>query len=226
MRCKTPAGQQALDRLAAKLAPEEGPISIRVVNVAAVNAAAFPGRQIVLFNGLIQDAESPDELAGALGHEIGHLHRRDPTVGVIRDLAIGLLIGGSNGSALERKLLSTRYGRGQERGADQFAIDALRHANISPEPTAQLFARLGREEKNTAYGNALLGYVASHPMSAAREQSFKASSRPGHRYARSMTYDDWLAIREICEAPVASDQAAPVAASARKKKRRKRSAAS
>jgi hypothetical protein len=36
-------------------------------------------------------------------------------------------------------------------------------------PTADFFARLGREEKDTPYGNALFGYVASHPMSAARE---------------------------------------------------------
>jgi predicted Zn-dependent protease len=40
---------------------------------------ALPGGKIYLLNGLLQKAQSTDELAGVVAHEMGHISRRDHT---------------------------------------------------------------------------------------------------------------------------------------------------
>jgi predicted Zn-dependent protease len=47
-----------------------------VVNTKDVNAFALPGGYIYVNRGLIEQADKLDELAGTLGHEIGHVVRR------------------------------------------------------------------------------------------------------------------------------------------------------
>lgn len=42
-----------------------------------VNAVTLPGGRIVIFSGLLKAATSPDEVAGALGHELGHVRHHD-----------------------------------------------------------------------------------------------------------------------------------------------------
>jgi Zn-dependent protease with chaperone function len=41
------------------------------------NAFALPGGKVYLFDGLLAKAENPDEIAGVLAHELGHLKHRD-----------------------------------------------------------------------------------------------------------------------------------------------------
>jgi predicted Zn-dependent protease len=43
------------------------------------NAFALPGGRIYLLNGLLQKAESADEIAGVIAHEMGHVSHRDQT---------------------------------------------------------------------------------------------------------------------------------------------------
>ncbi|RYD83586.1 MAG: peptidase M48, Ste24p, partial [Sphingomonadales bacterium] len=67
--CRAPAGQKALDDLAHRLSPAGRPIRIGVVDIPVVNAVALPGGRILIFRGLIDEAQSPDEVAGVLAHE-------------------------------------------------------------------------------------------------------------------------------------------------------------
>ena len=43
------------------------------------NAFALPGGKVYLFSGLLAKAQNPDEIAGVLAHELGHLRHRDNT---------------------------------------------------------------------------------------------------------------------------------------------------
>lgn len=197
--CSTPQGEAALKALAARL-HQSSDVTIRVVRAPMINAVAFPGEQIVLFDGLIQSARSPDEVAGVLGHELGHVAHRDGMESLIRQYGLSLLFGGfdSNVSGYGNALLNARYSRKAEAGADGYAIGQLEGANISPRPTAALFARLAKEEALPGNTARLFGYLSSHPLSRARQQRFAASFKPGVAYTPALSPAQWKALRTMC----------------------------
>ena len=100
------------------------------------NAFALPGGMIYLFNGLLAKAENPDEIAGILAHEFGHLSHRDGTRNLIYNggmsFLIGLLFGDITGSGAlifaSRSLVTASYSREAEQDADTFAIEAMQQA--------------------------------------------------------------------------------------------------
>jgi predicted Zn-dependent protease len=198
--CTAPAGQRALDRLAGRLALPGSRVRVRVVDLGLVNAVTLPGRQVVLFRGLLGAARSPDEVAGVLGHELGHVENRDVMTGLLRDFGISLLIGGADGGKVANALLSSRYGRAAERAADAHAIAALARADISPADTAAFFDRLGKREPGAVAGR-LLTYLSTHPLSAERRRAFVAATRRAPPYRSAMSVGEWQALRQICERP-------------------------
>jgi len=198
--CAAPAGQRALDRLASRLAVPGSPVRVRVVDLGLVNAVTLPGRQVVIFRGLLGAARSPDEVAGVLGHELGHVDNRDVMTGLLRDFGISLLIGGADGGKIANALLSSRYGRAAERAADAHAIGALARADISPADTAAFFDRLGRREPDAVAGK-LLTYLSTHPLSAERRRAFLTATRRAPPYRPAMSAEEWQALRAICARP-------------------------
>ncbi len=197
--CSTPQGEAALKALGARLQQGDN-VSIRVVHAPMVNAVAFLGGQVVLFDGLIQNAQSPDEVAGVLAHELGHVAHRDGMESLIRQYGISLLLGGFDGnvSGYGNALLNARYSRKAEAGADGYAIGRLQAANISPRPTAALFARLARQDAEPGNAGTLLNYLSSHPLSSSREQAFNASARNDAAYRPALDAAQWQALRAMC----------------------------
>lgn len=196
--CSGAAGQQALNRLATRLTIEGKPVHVRVVDLGMINAAALPGRQIVIFEGLLKQAKSSDEVAGVLGHEIGHVEHRDPMTAIIRDFGLGLLIGSAEGGRIAQGLLSSRYSRAAERNADAYSIDSMAQAQISPVATAAFFQRMEREEAQLSPAAKVMSYMASHPLSAERRQRFAHGVRKDATYHPSLTPAEWEALRTIC----------------------------
>jgi hypothetical protein len=82
-------GRAALDKLIGRMEANAGlPIRIKtaVVRRDEANAIALPGGHIYVFDGLIQKSNTPDELAGVLAHEIGHVANRDGTRSILQAL--------------------------------------------------------------------------------------------------------------------------------------------
>lgn len=196
--CTAPAGAAALKTLAARLGMKDD-VDLRVVDVPMVNAVTLPGGHVVLFSGLLRQSDTPDEVAGVLAHELGHVENRDVLESLVRQLGLSVVLGGLDGNVggYTNALLSASYSRGAETRADGFAIDALAQARISPKPTAAFFQRLSRHEVKVEGANALLGYLASHPMSSEREQRFAASAGKV-TYTPALDAAQWKALREIC----------------------------
>jgi Zn-dependent protease with chaperone function len=198
--CDGQGGQAALDLLAAKLSPRPGELRIRVADLKMVNAVALPGGTIVLFDGLLRQADSPDEVAGVLAHEIAHVENRDVTRALIRQYGLGLLLvgfGGTTGGNLET-LLAADYSRDAEGQADGDAITALQRAQISPVPTARFFDRLTKLESGLGRFGEVLTYVSSHPQSTSRRERFLRSAQPGRRYRPALDTAEWNALKGIC----------------------------
>lgn len=201
--CKGRAGQDALDRLAIRLSTDGRPVTVRVIDRDMVNAIALPGRQVILFSGLLDKAKTPDEVAGVLGHEIGHVANRDVMAGLIRSFGLSLLIGGADGGAIAQTLITSRYSRATETSADGEALARLARANISPAPTATFFGRLAQVEDGLGHVATALSYVASHPLSREREQRFAQAAQTGHVYQPALAPADWRALRAICRKSLA-----------------------
>lgn len=215
--CRTPEGDAALKALIAKVDPEGQARTIEIANIPMVNAIALPGRRIILFDGLIAEAKSPDEVAGVLGHEMGHVEHRDTMAALLRQLGLSVLLGGMNGTAGSNlnALLSLSYGREAEHTADLSAIERMKAANISPLPTADFFQRLdplnddrrddkkagkdGAEESVESEAAEAANWFGSHPTSRSRAELFTKAHVKGRTYAPALSSDQWKALKTMCK---------------------------
>ncbi len=197
--CETPASRAALERLTGQLAQGTELRQVAIAHVPMMNAVTLPGGRILIFDGLIQKAQTPDELAGVLAHEIGHVRHRDTVNALIRQLGLSVVLGGLDGNVggALNGLLAMSYSRDAERAADGFSIAALRQADVSPVATARFFDRLGRMAGGEKMER-LTGWMASHPVSADREQAFSGSAVKGHAYRPALDAKQWAALRNAC----------------------------
>jgi beta-barrel assembly-enhancing protease len=199
--CNGPGGQAALNALTARIEPKNDDIKVRVVNINMVNAVTLPGGNIFVFRGLLQEAKSPDELAGVVGHEIGHVRDRDVMQALLRQMGLSVLLGGANtnvGGSINAMVSST-YSRDAETKADAYSIKAMKQANVSPMDTAAFFSRLAEMEKSLGKSKVALGYLSSHPMSDIREKAFKNSEVKGAPYSAAITPEQWRALIDSCK---------------------------
>lgn len=198
--CNGAEGQKALDALVRRIDPKAAELRVRIVNVDMVNAAALPGGQIVVFRGLLQEAKTPDELAGVLGHEIGHVRNRDVMQALLRQMGLSLLLGGVGGDVggALNSAISASYSRAAESRADDYAINLMQRSRVSPVATAKFFERMAEEEKKLGKGAIAFSYISSHPLSEERRKVFLNSAQKGSEYAPAATPQQWRAIVDAC----------------------------
>ncbi len=171
-------------RLVAQTSDEGFDFHFHVVNMKQPNAFALPGGNIYVSRGILALANSEDEVAGVVGHEIAHVVGRHTggritagaplkiitgipaaVTGIISP-AVGNLIGGIGG--LTEGLLLSPYDRNQERAADRFGLELAAKAGWDPGALAEILHALEREED--LEGNASRGFdfFASHPKTPER----------------------------------------------------------
>jgi len=146
----------------------------------SVNAFALPGGYVTVNSGLLEAAESGEEVAGVIGHEIQHALLRHGTKRILRELGgsmvLSLLTFGGEPTgigALSGRLTSLAYDRGQESEADVRGVDLLVRAGVDPRGLARFFERLSREGGPTP--PALL---STHPDPGERSQLALRAAAP------------------------------------------------
>ena len=205
--CSTPDGDRALQRMVARAEAVSNlhlPLTVRVLDHEMINAFALPGGQIVIFRGLIEKADSPEEVAGVLAHEIGHVVNRDPTRIALRSAGsaglLGLLLGDFTGAtvtvALSEALLRSGYQREAEAAADDFANAALSAQGLPTKPFAGFFLKLGEGADERPE---FLSHLATHPDLSGRAAKAEAADQIGDRpFTPALNDQDWVALQEIC----------------------------
>lgn len=129
------------------------PWTFRVLDDPAVNAFALPGGFVYVTRGLLTHLNSEAELAGVLGHEVGHVTARHGavklrktnvarrSVGVFRVVDPGLRhIGGFAAGVAGLALL--KYSRDDEYQADDLALRYVAAASYDPAGVPEVFAVL------------------------------------------------------------------------------------
>ncbi len=170
----------ALDKVLERLKPhiKEYPHEFQffIVDNHVVNAFALPGGYIVVHTGLLLSAESAEELAGVLAHEISHVTERHSIERIISSLGIvvvanvflgdvsGLLEMAVQGASM---LGMSQFSQSQESAADTTGFLTLKDAQISPHGFTSFFERMQkqREEKMGDLKNVeeLTNFFSSHP---------------------------------------------------------------
>lgn len=210
-RCTDPTGLAALARLVARLKPAGDfvePVSVEVVDTAAVNAVTAPGGRIAIFRGLIDRAVGADEVAGVLAHELSHVTLRHPTKALLRQMGVSLIaraLGGDVGNVADLAGL-LRSSRRAETAADAGAVDLLRAAHVSPAGLATFFLRLDTDDRRKprdAVGRVVdvaADYGATHPGLRDRQATIAAALPRAGRVTPALDATDWTALRAICRA--------------------------
>lgn len=195
--CDDAAGQAALGALVGRITAADPTIDVRVVRLNMVNAVTLPGGRIVIFDGLLKAAKSPDEVAGVIGHELGHVRHHDVTEALVRQLGLSVLLGGLEGhvGGYTNALLATAYSRTAEAKADRFSMALLQRAAVSPVPTAAFFRRLSHGADGA---ERMLAYLNTHPVSADRARQFEASADKHLTYRPTLDATQWTALKGIC----------------------------
>lgn len=201
--CDGSEGRAALKGLAQALTPAEISVETFVLDHKMVNAFALPGGYVVLFRGLLDAANDPDEVAAVLAHEIGHVASRDPTRHALRSAGsigvLGLIFGDFAGGAavlfLAERLISAQYSQQAEARADAYAHDRLKAAGITPAALGSMF-RTMRDQHGDA--SSVTAHFLSHPLLGARIDAAEAAVEPEAAYGPSLTSGEWAALQEIC----------------------------
>jgi beta-barrel assembly-enhancing protease len=151
----------------------------RVVDSRQVNAFALPGGFIYVNRGLIERADNVSELAGVLGHEIGHVIRRHSVqqmekaqktnIGVSVLCTLTSVCSGAAGQVainVGGSLMMARHSRKAEQEADSEAVINTIAAGIDPNGIPSFFEELIAERARRPAG--VEGWFSTHPLEESR----------------------------------------------------------
>ena len=168
-----------LQRVAARVFPLarhdwDVPYSITLVDEPEVNAFAVPGGPIYFYKGLMELAETDDEVASVLGHEASHIVRRH-SAQQMSDSAIkaglaGLILGRSDRTVQEvvglgLALKGREFSRGDESQADEWGFKYLVAAGYKPEAMGSFFRKMQQKNGDSPGSLAIL---STHPLTKKR----------------------------------------------------------
>jgi beta-barrel assembly-enhancing protease len=166
-------------RIARRTSRADLPWQFAVVDAKEVNAFALPGGFIYVNRGLIERADRMDELAGVLGHEIGHVvlrHSAEQMEKATRTNAgiaiVCTLTGWCDGGAAQIAInvagsaWFAHHSRRDEAAADSDAVFSVARAGIDPTGIPRFFETLLRERR--ASPGLLDGWFRTHPLEESR----------------------------------------------------------
>ena len=155
------------------------PWRFTVVDVPAVNAFAVPGGGIYITRGILPFLDNEAELAGVIGHEIGHVTARHSAQQYTRQvsgqaglLALGIFVpaarpfGQLSGQALG--VLFLRYGRGDELQADQLGARYESMLGWDPAGVPAFLSTLGRLDEAAGDRRGVPNWLSTHPEPLSR----------------------------------------------------------
>jgi len=195
-------------KLAALTRLSDEPWSFQVVDTAEPNAFALPGGHVYVSRGLLALVNSEDELAGVIGHEIGHVTARHAEKRIRATLAtspvaiatgiggavagivspgLGNIVAGS-GQIFTASVVAP-YGRSQENRADEIGQELAARAGYDPTGLTAFLRALDREMNLLTGKEREPSFFDTHPMTPDRVARTRENARalvrePGRPVAR------------------------------------------
>lgn len=171
----------------------DAPYRVTVLDSPIVNAIALPGGYVYVTRGLVALANDEAELAGVIGHELGHVvarHAAQRQTAAMGTSIVGAVLDAMTGSqaasqaiALGGQGLLASYSRGQEFESDMLGVRYLAAAGYDPYAAADFLKSLGAHDafqaqiRNLPHDATRSGWLASHPANAPRVDAARNHAR-------------------------------------------------
>jgi predicted Zn-dependent protease len=181
------------------------PYEFTVVGSSVMNAFALPGGKIVITTGLLSKFDDEAEVAGVLGHEIGHVTARHAARMISRSylfqipLIVGSMYAQGKGkgeelvalSSVGLALLQLKYSRAQESQADGLGMQYEAKAGYNPKGMVEVLEVL--QSAHEKEPSALEGMLMTHPLTSSRISDAKtmlAKDYPSWQSREDMLFAD------------------------------------
>ena len=181
--------QRIADRIFAQARKDfDVPYEVKVIDKKEVNAFALPGGPIYFYKGLIDLAESDDEIAAVLGHEATHVSKRHTGRQISdaqgKSTLAQLLLGRAGNVAnffanVAFSLDQLKYSRDDETQSDEIGFRYLTQAGYDPHAMASFFRKMEKK----ARGGGGPEWLNSHPLTRKRIEA--AEKRANEYVART-----------------------------------------
>jgi predicted Zn-dependent protease len=153
------------------------PWTFTIVDNPAINAFALPGGYIYITRGILPYLADESELAGVLGHEIGHVTARHAaqqytrsTGGTIGMIALSIFVPGARPfgdlASTGMGLLFLKYGRGDELQADRLGLEYASKSGWDPSGVPSFLTTLSKVDTISEKG--LPNWLSTHPEPESR----------------------------------------------------------
>jgi len=178
-----PQLQSYVDKLGKEIAVKSErpnlPWTFRVIDDPVVNAFALPGGYIYVTRGILSHLQNEAELAGVLGHEIGHVTAKHSVTRIseqqLTQFGFGLamvlkpeLQQYSQFAEIGLGLLFLKFSRDDERQADQLGLRYMTNINNDPREMANVMQTLKRVSDQSGNGGGIPLWLSTHPDPANR----------------------------------------------------------
>jgi predicted Zn-dependent protease len=184
------------------------PWHFTVVDEPAINAFALPGGYIYVTRGILPFLETESELAGVLGHEIGHVTARHSaqqyTKATSAGIGVTLLsifvpearpLQGVTETALG--VLFLKYGRDDELQADELGVRYTSATGWDPAGVAGMLRTLGRLDEADGSRRGVPNWLSTHPTPADRVEKIQALVKTVPRNSPDIAVNETEFLRRV-----------------------------
>ena len=174
-------------------------IRLHLVDDSDVNAFALPGNHMVVFTGLVDFSKNPEEVAGVLGHELGHLKLGHLEKKLVKEIGLTMLFtiaSGQGGGEIIREMVkmlsSTAFDREYETEADAFAVETMSKAGADAEQLGNFMFRVSQDQNMPEE----LVFLSTHPDSKKRSAEIIRRARKEKVDRKPLIQSNWEDIRK------------------------------
>ncbi len=152
-----------------QVARKDVPYNIKIIKSNDVNAFSTMGGYVYLYEGLLDFAQSDDELAGVIGHETGHIERRHAVTMQAKAQGLNLLFGILSlfsplvyrfGNLAQAGIMA-KMSRVDELQADQYGLLLMSRAGYDPQSNVSFMRHLGTLADE--HSDLVTKYLQDHP---------------------------------------------------------------
>lgn len=201
--------EELLHDLAAHTSLDNPRLELVVINNPTMNAFAVPGGVVGTHTGLFRFADSEDQLASVLAHELAHLsqrhfarrvqNQRASSIGTMAGLLAGVILAATVGGDAGMAAITTtqamaldnalRYSRQNEQEADRIGIETLYRAGRNPAAVSEMFERMLATTRFT--GQRPPEFLLTHPLTESRvaDARNRINNYPARQYPKSTQYE-------------------------------------